>query len=384
MKKKLIGFLIMTLIVSTNVALLSTISVQAETTDSSTTTEDKIKVSLDNIREIMVENSLDMKKYYNTLQISKEQYEQAKENYKDTSKPDKSDYGDDTASYTTAKAAYDKLEETYENAKTAYKKAKDTYDQNVEKAVYTAEQDYLNYLSTLANKELQEDTVKAKDRDVKIDGLKYDYGFMSQNDYISSTQNTTDANVKLASLTNDEALQKDKLCNELGVRKSEVIIEVDVTEDFKKITEINYDDDLQTMLENNYEIKNAKDSLDDLEDSDDSSTDDSDYAENISDYNTNNAKIDLKLSKQTAITSFKSQYNTLMNSYNTIKSSYDKINQELKVYNIKQTKYDYGFMSKNDLDDAKLTFDTDKASFIKSRNDCYLAYLKYIEMKEGY
>lgn len=39
---------------------------------------------------------------------------------------------------------------------------------------------------------------------------------------------------------------------------------------------------------------------------------------------------------------------------------------------------------KNDVDAAKLTLDSENADFINKRNQCYLSYLKYIEMKEGY
>lgn len=163
-----------------------------------------------------------------------------------------------------------------------------------------------------------------------------------------------------------------------------MIIEIDVTEDFKKIIDINYKDDLETMLENNINLKQSKDSLDDLEDADDTTDEDNEHTDAVNDYNIDNAKIDLKNSKIKAEEDFRGQYNTLMNSYNSIKSSYDKILQEQEEYGIKQTKYDYGFISKSELDNAKLTFDTDKATFIKNRNDCYLAYLKYIEMKEGY
>lgn len=60
------------------------------------------------------------------------------------------------------------------------------------------------------------------------------------------------------------------------------------------------------------------------------------------------------------------------------------INQKQKEYEIEQTKYDYGFVSKNDVDAAKLTLDSENADFINKRNQCYLSYLKYIEMKEGY
>ena len=138
------------------------------------------------------------------------------------------------------------------------------------------------------------------------------------------------------------------------------------------------------MLINNKSIQTASDNIDDLDESDDETDDDSDYTDEVDDYDMDNAKIELKKSKIDAEEKFKTQYNTLMSSYNSTKSSYDKIIQKQKEYQTNQIKYDYGFASKNDTDDAKVTFEKDSNDFIKKRNQCYLDYLKYIQMKEGY
>ena len=67
MKKTFISFLIMTLTLA-NISLVNISSVQAATTDdtstastSAATTDNTIKVSLDNIRDIVIENNLDIK-----------------------------------------------------------------------------------------------------------------------------------------------------------------------------------------------------------------------------------------------------------------------------------------------------------------------------------
>jgi hypothetical protein len=151
-----------------------------------------------------------------------------------------------------------------------------------------------------------------------------------------------------------------------------------------EISKINYEDDLETMLNNNKSIQAASDNIDNLDEADDESSDNSDYTDTINDYNMDNAKIELKQSKIDAGEKFKAQYNTLMSSYNSTKSSYDKIIEKQKEYKTNQIKYDYGFASKNDTDDAKVTFEKDSNDFIKKRNQCYLDYLKYIQMKEGY
>ncbi|EHJ00187.1 hypothetical protein CDLVIII_3629 [Clostridium sp. DL-VIII] len=424
MKKKLIGFLIMTLISSSNVTLLNTSYAHAATTDNKTNasitkvtdnTDGKIKVKLDNIRDIMIENSLDLKKYDNNLAIAKENYDYYSDEYGSISDL-KEKVSDAKAGIDNFAPEYDEngkqtnasdltnLQKEYNDAKSNlnslisaqndYRKAKKDYNANVEGAVYTAKSDYLNYLVTLSNKELQEDQVKADERDNDIAKVSYDSGFTAKKDYVASTLNNTASSNKLSDYTNAEALAKTKLCNELGVNEEDVIFEVDVTEDFQNIANINYEKDLQSMLDNNIDIQEAQDTIneteykndisDDYDLNDEEDDDASDHNDTIYDYNMDNYNINLTQTKNTAQTNFKGQYDTLMNAYNTIKNTYDKLNEEQTEYETKQVQNDYGFLAKNDLDNAKLTFDTDKAAFVKDRNACYLAYLKYIQMKEGY
>jgi hypothetical protein len=377
----------MTLVVS-NIAFLNTSSVHAETIDSTTTTNNKIKVSLENIRDIMTDNNLDIKMLDNKLKIARETYKEAKDAIEDKpSKPNSTDndnYEADLAAYTKELASYNAAEAAYEKAKDNIKTARDNYEKGVESKVITAEQDYINYLGTLSEKQLQMDTAKSTERDAKILKIKYDSGFISNKEYVNSTITNTESNDALKKAINDEALQRTKLCNELGVSADEIIIDTDINEDFMEISKINYEDDLETMLNNNKSIQAASDNIDNLDEADDESSDNSDYTDTINDYNMDNAKIELKQSKIDAGEKFKAQYNTLMSSYNSTKSSYDKIIEKQKEYKTNQIKYDYGFASKNDTDDAKVTFEKDSNDFIKKRNQCYLDYLKYIQMKEGY
>ena len=387
MKKKVITFLIMTLVVS-NIAFFNASIVHAETIESTTNTDNKIKVSLENIREIMTDNNLDIKMLDNKLKIAREKYQESKDAREDKpSKPNSTDndnYEEELAEYNKDLANYKASESAYEKAKTDVKTARDNYEKGVESKVLTAQQDYINYLGTLAEKQLQVNTAKSTERDAKLLKIKYESGFISNKEYVNSKITTAESNNTLEKSINDEALQKTKLCNELGVSAEEIMIDTDINEDFMVIAKINYEDDLETMLINNKSIQAASDNIDDLDESDDETDDDSDYTDEVDDYDMDNAKIELKKSKIDAEEKFKTQYNTLMSSYNSTKSSYDKIIQKQKEYQTNQIKYDYGFASKNDTDDAKVTFEKDSNDFIKKRNQCYLDYLKYIQMKEGY
>ena len=420
MKKGFISFLIMTLTLA-NMSLVNISSVQAATTDTSSTgntstaTDNTIKVSLENIRDIMIENNLDLKIEDNNLKIAKENRDDA------TTKLDSLKGSDDQATaekklsdaassaqtdvdnntdysllkglqntLTTAKKAlsdFTSAEDKVTTTKAAYKTAKTDYDKKVESVVYSAQTAYLNYLSDSATEKINEDTVKSKEKAAQVYKLQYESGFISKNTYIDNLQANTSVN-DLTSSKDKVELERIQLCNTLGISPEEkVTFDTDINEDFLAISKINYEDDLNQMLDNNLDIKDQNDAIDNLDDTEDDYTND-----NVYDYTVDNAGIKLKQLIQDKDAQFKGKYNDLMASYNSLKSSYDVIIQEQKEYQVTRIQYDYGFISKNALDtglnngsnNKKLDLDTKMAKFIKDRNACYLLYLKYIEMKEGY
>lgn len=389
MKRALVSLLIMTSML-TSISLVNITSVQAATTDNAVTTdEDTTKVSLENIRDIVVENNLDLKILDNKLKIAKENRDDAKDTFE--SKADPGDapksssyvggasdplYIAAKTAYDTALTAYNSAKSAYESAKDAYKTAKTNYDQKVESAVYSAQEAYVTYLADLSTSKINEDTANYNNKKAEIYKIQYENGFISKNQYIKNLQGNTSTN-DLNKSKDTEELDRVKLCNLLGISPEEkVIFNTDITVDFQVIAKINYEEDLKVMLDNNLDIKDKSDNVDDLNDEDDDT--------DIHDYEVDNAEIELKQALNTAETDFKGKYNDLMASYNSLKNSYDKIIQEQKEFQITEIQYDYGFISKNALDNAKITLDKDNVSFIKTRNECYLKYLKYIEMKEGY
>lgn len=377
MKKAFISFLIMTLIAS-SISLL-----KASTAYADSSVDSEIKVSLENIRDIMVENNLDLKILDNKLKIAKENYDDAKDAKEEADDFTLNEDNSNADDLTDLKKVLDKAESELSTAKESLKTARTNYDQGVEDKVYAAQEAFINYLSSLSDKKLKDDTVKLDERDAQVAKIKYESGYISKNEYISLTQGNTDSINELTKLKDKEELARIKLCNTLGISSQEnVIFNTDITKDFQVISTINYNEDLKVMLENNLDIQLKNDEIDDLEDEEDN-YDDNDQ-EDIYEYKVENSEYELKQLINNTVTSFKDQYNTLMNSYNSVKSSYDKIIQEQKEYQIKQTKYDYGFASINEVDAAKLTFDKDNATFTANKNKLYLNYLRYIQMKEGY
>jgi len=376
-----------------NISLVNISNVQAATTDNT------IKVSLDNIRYIVIGNNLDIKNSYNSNKIALQEYHDARDAYKNDSEPVESDYKTtttttddsgteitttivDTTAYNKAVNTYNTEKSTYETTMAAYKKAQTAYDQKVESVVYAAQDAYITYLANLSNEKLKEDKVNSNEKEEQVYKLQYENGFISKNEYTSKLQANTSIN-ELNSLTDTVELSRTKLCNTLGISPEEkMTFDTNITENFEMISKINYENDLEQMLSNNVDIKLQNDQISDLEDEEDD-YDDKDE-ENIYNYKLENENTTLKQLMNTAETDFKGQYNTLMNSYNSIKSSYDKLTEDEKSYTIMETKYNYGFASKKEVDDVKLTLDTERSTFNASKNTLYVDYLRYIQMKEGY
>ena len=424
MKKAFISSLIMTLMI-TNISLVNISSVQAATTDntgvtstdntSGGTTDNTIKVSLDNIRDIVIENNLDIKNYDNSKKIAQQEYDDAKTAYDtanaavtsantsiSSANTDLAKAGDDQTAKDTANADLAKANADLATANTNVtttdatlttkrdnlRKANDDYDTHVETSVSTAQQEYLTYLYDLSIQKINEDTVKSNEKAAQIYKLQYESGFISKNTYTDDLQANTSVNDSNASKDTEE-LDRTKLCNTLGISSEEnITFNTDINQDFQVISKIKYEDDLKQMLDNNIDIKDQNNVISDLEDqeSDYDNKDESD----IYDYKLQSENNTLQQLINTKETTFMNQYNDLMKSYNAIQSSYDVILQKQKEYQVTQMQYNYGFISENgvdskdSLDTVKSNLDNENATFIKNRNDCYLKYLQYIEMKEGY
>lgn len=404
MKKTLISFLVIGLLVTST----SSMVVQAATTDntSAATTSNTIKVSLDNIKEIMTENNLDIKILYNKMKIANESYHDALDTYQDyddeyddeVDKPDADDYitdeytdGTDNPEYIDAYNEYLNYEkyvsakEEYETALDSYKTARDAYEIGIEDQINEARAAYIEYLSDVSARELQENAVKVQQRNIQTYKLQYENGFLSKNEYNKYLQDNT-ANTSLDELKNTEELARIKLCNTMGISSGkDITFSTDIKENLDKVSQINYNDDLGKMLDNNYDIRTANTDIDDLEDEEDD-YDDKDQ-EDIYDYEMDNAKATLKQTINTAKSNFGEQYNTLMSSYNTLKNNYDSLNLEKTDYSIAQIQYNYGFISKNEAEDIKIGIDgldSVNSEYENAKITFYKNYLRYLQMKEGY
>lgn len=361
--------------------------------------EDAIEISLNNIKEIMLENSPSMKIAENDLERSREAYDDLEDDYDDA----KDSYDTAKEKYDIAKEKYDKAEsEEMADAKDAYdtakeklaeassakssakdklesakddlKKARINYSATVASNVYTAQKAYVEYLATLSDVSLNEENSKYDEKQMEIYKLQYENGFISKKEYDSYITSNNDTNYSYTDKKNQQEIALKNLKLSLGIDEdTKVIFKNDVESDLDIVSKINFDDDVDEMLDNNSDIKLKEIALDSLNDSDDAS-----------DYEIDNAEINLEELEKSAKISFEQQYNTLMSSYNTLKSSNDILKNKQKDLSVIELGYSSGFKSKQDVDKAKLDLEEQKSKVENNKNAFYVDYLGYIKMKEGY
>ncbi len=384
MKRKIIGFLIAALIACNIIPAFA-----AEDENNS------MVVSFSTIKEIMLDNSIQLKIAENNYKKTKQNYEKLQDEIDDLedelsslSKPtdtEAEDYEERLASYKSSYNSISSSLESKEHEEEVYeeytlKNARITYQTTVQSKVYEAQKAYINYLNKLDILKLNENEAEADSKDVNISKEKYNYGFISKSEYENTIieKNGNWDNYDLYKRESDEALQN--LYYLLGVSEDDnVIIETNVEDLFNELESINYAQDVNEMLSNNYAIKSKKLEIDKMDLEIDYAEDDDEY-----EYDEDNAELNLQGQVIQAELDFRSAYNTLMTSYNSFKTSYDKVNKSRKTYEVEKEQNILGFVSDNTLAKDRRELENSLASLSNSRNNVYLNYINYLQMKEGY
>lgn len=412
MKRSFISFVAAALILGniSGVQALTTDNSNVSSNSSSTSVDNEnvTKISLTNIKDIIIANNKQAKIYENNEKNEKLSYDVAKEKKNDEESAyntAKSKYDEDLAAYnndtinnskptvdnvTSAKTALDDAKTKLDNASTSLKKAKIDYNKNLQSLVKTAQNDYISYiLNDLPSKEYNTANVQLLKNKADVAKIQYDNGFLSKDEYTTAqlkyktalnTSNTTSDKEK-----NDKAV----LFYDLGISSGEnVTFNTNLEQDLNDVSTIKYDNDLTKMFDNNLtlqgdniDIDQASDNKDNEDDADDDATEDEN---DIIDNKLENANAQLVLDKNNVEKNFKLKYDALMNSYASMKNSYESLQQQNKNYNVAQIQHDYGFASKQAVDESKVTSLNSSQNYQDDESKFYQAYLSYIEMKEGY
>ncbi|MDR3595588.1 hypothetical protein [Clostridium sp.] len=421
MKRSFISLVVAALIVGNisgvQAATNDTSNVSGNNSSNSTSNENAINISLTNIKDIIIQNNQQAKIYENTRENTKLDYDNAN-TAKNTAESNyntavsnyntaESDYNTALAKYNqdpanntkpTAPTAVDKTaldtaELTLNKAKYSLRTADNTYNQNMQSLVETAQNDYISYvLNDLPSKDYNTADVQALKNAADAAKVQYDMGFISENDYTTAQLNYTNALNSSNSSNDTEENDKAKLLNDLGLSSGEnVIFDTNLEQDLKDVSTINYNNDLTQMFNNNLTLQNDNIAIEQASDNKDNydgnSTDENDdnYDNTLEQYDNtlNSAQAKLVLDKNNAETNFKTKYDALMNSYATMKNSYNSLQQQNNSYDAEQVQYDYGFASKQAVDESKVNSLKTSESYQKDESTFYANYLNYIDMKEG-
>ncbi|WP_252227881.1 TolC family protein [Clostridium sp. ZBS3] len=366
---------------------MNQISVQAAT-------RENIQLSMENIEEIITEYSPDLKIMKNNLKRDKEKYKdildevdnkesevRSLENQikceeqttplevKEENKSD--DLKNDLKS---AKKELDSLKDEKQAAKHNLKVSNIRYEKDLQGLIESAQRQYIQYVDTLLKRELKQYETNFKNKQVEINNIKYGNGFISKKEYEKNLDDITDFNNELKEIEVKEKSELKDLLFSLGVpSNTDIKVDTNIKVDLDKISKINFEEDLDDMLLNNIDLK-----IKDIEN--DKVKDDSD----ISDYEIKNNKISLRQEEEKVKIEFQKRYNNLILSSNLLKASDDKLNKSQDDALIMQTKYNYGFASKKQVDELEVGLNNKNQDFISQVNNLYMDYLSYMKMKDGY
>ena len=177
MKRKILCFLI------TSLLILSTAPVFASSDSGQTT------ISLENIKEIMLDNSIEMKIAENNYKQIMQKYEDIQDEVDDLeddisslkapsdteSETYESEYEAYKSKLSSLKSQLSAKEEEEENYKYKVKSARITYRTTVEDKVYSAKQEYVSYLSALSELQLMENETDSTQKKLELYQKKYEY-----------------------------------------------------------------------------------------------------------------------------------------------------------------------------------------------------------------
>ncbi|OSA88381.1 UNVERIFIED_ORG: viral A-type inclusion protein [Clostridium botulinum] len=364
-------------------------------------TRENIQLSMENIEEIITEYSPDLKIMKNNLKRDKEKYkdildevddkesevsslENQINNYKPEVKPEEqpkssNDKEDNTLDslkkdLNNAKDKLDSLKDEKQAAKHNLKVSNIRYEKDLQGLIESAQRQYIQYVDTLLKRELKQYETNFKNKQVEINNIKYGNGFISKKEYEKNLDDITDFNNELKEIEVKEKSELKDLLFSLGVpSNTDIKVDTNIKVDLDKISKINFEEDLDDMLLNNIDLK-----IKDIEN--DKVKDDSD----ISDYEIKNNKISLRQEEEKVKIEFQKRYNNLILSRNLLKASDDKLNKSQDDALIMQTKYNYGFASKKQVDELEVGLNNKNQDFISQVNNLYMDYLSYMKMKDGY
>ena len=346
-------------------------------------------ITMENIEELVLAHNLDIKiesnnlkskiKYYDELddEINELETKISNNRHKADNSQDDEEKSKIRAQIALDEVTLDEKKEEYDDRKNVLKKLRMEYNEKVKQAVVSAQNKYVDYLASMAAREIKEDEFKYHNEKNKIQEAKYNMGYLARNSYNNDFVDLDESKKAYQQALNDENIKQKELKKALGLSDNE---KIEIKDNFEfeldRIANINFENDYNEMLNNNIEIKIKKIELDQIED-EDNEKDSEKYLEE-------NAELSLQQTREDIKLTLEKTYNDLIDSYNSIKVHKNKLTKSENDYEIMKIKLSFGELSKKEVEKQKIDLDNTKKDFNKERNELYMSYMKYLQVKEGY
>lgn len=348
--------------------------------------ENGIDVNLQNIRDLITSNNTELKIAQNNIKKLQDEYDDLKDQISDLK--DKIDSTENSISacdpedsnslnslkndLSSYKSQKEDGEKKLDDKKYDLKVSRYNYQSKIESTLSKVQQSYLDYIKLAINTNDIQNQVNTNENANKVASIKYQSGFLSKA-YSSALIDNTELNNKLKQAKDSQDIARQNLCVSLGISiDSSINWALNLDSDLSDIEKIDFESDMDQMLENNVDLKLQNMALDKANDDD------------ANDYDIENKELSLDESELNYKIKFKQQYDNLMNSYNTLKTDYQKLNQTKEDNSGIKIGYQNGFKSENDLDKSNIDLENKTNTFLLEENNFYYNYMRYLQMKEGY
>ncbi len=335
----------------------------------------EVKISMDSIRKLVSENNAELKISKNNYKSKKEYYDEIDDEIDDVKKKIEQMKNDENkiAEVEDYKSRLSNLNDIMDGKDDELKKLKLQYEDQLESLVFSAQQEYINYLSFLSEYELTKEELDYNEKVNSVQQIKYNMGYISKNALNKNLVDVGDIKIDCFNKKTNKEMRERELIRILGIDDEKIIINEDINYDLRKIEEIKVHNDLSSLINNSNTIKIKKIELNKIEDDD-----------NANEYDKDNAEIELELSRKDMETTFKQKYYNLINSYNEMKNQINKLTNAQNSFNVSRVKFQNGYMSPKDYKNEQINLLKAKKEYVDKKSDLYIDYLSYLKITEGF
>jgi outer membrane protein TolC len=336
---------------------------------------DPIEVNLDNIEEIILESSPDLKIIKNNLSDLQTDYHEIEAELSDlTAKFNLVDFNDPNAwqALTNLWAQIEALRSRSDSAKYNLDMAKIKYNQQVSQLCLSASQMLVNCLSLAAQIETAENSLAVQKKRLSDSSKKLGAGYITQKQYNEQSDLVIEAEANLDKLSGQEDVAILKLCSALSLKDGEKLSIKSSDMDFSLIDEIDFEADTVAMLSSNADVIAKEYALNYEKSKTESSW-----------TGTENAKIALEQAKDQAVAEFTEAYHSLLSTYALTVSAEKDGKDKTQDFRIKTQLFDSGLISKKQLEDAELELKNLEIMLSSQKTNLYFQYLSYLSLKGG-